>query len=84
MAAKIETDMIQDKDKRDEIERKFMEYIKRKNIFPDQEGRYLDPTYGFFITPSILEARIQIIKPKIFIPPGARQPSFLSPAVSAS
>jgi hypothetical protein len=66
VAAEIEAETINNKERRDKLEIDFLEYITKNNIYPDVEGRYYDPKYRRYITPSILEACKRVIKPEIF------------------
>jgi hypothetical protein len=52
-ALSIEEEMAKDKKKKDEVETKFEEYVEKKNIRPDEQGRYYDRSYGDYITPAI-------------------------------
>jgi hypothetical protein len=54
----VEEEMAQDKKKRDQIEQGFEEYVEKKNIQPDAQGRYYDRGYGNYITPAIWAAII--------------------------
>jgi len=49
----IEEEMAADKKKREEIEKGFENYVEKKNIEPDTQGRYYDRSYGDYITPAI-------------------------------
>jgi hypothetical protein len=49
----IEEEMAADKKKKEEIEKGFENYVEKKNIQPDVQGRYYDRSYGDYITPAI-------------------------------
>jgi hypothetical protein len=51
--AATEKAMAEDKEKREEIEKGFKEYVDEKGLKPDAEGRYYDRGYGNYITPII-------------------------------
>jgi hypothetical protein len=51
--AATEKAMAEDKAKREEIEKGFEEYVDKKGLKPDAEGRYYDRGYGDYITPVI-------------------------------
>lgn len=52
-AVSIEEEMAHDKKKKDEVDKDFEEYVEKKNITPDSQGRYYDHSYGNYITPAI-------------------------------
>jgi hypothetical protein len=54
----VEEQMGRDRKKKEEIEEGFEEYIEKKNIQPDAQGRYYDRSYGNYITPAIWAAVI--------------------------
>jgi LPXTG-motif cell wall-anchored protein len=54
----IEEEMARDKKKKAEVEQGFEEYVEKKNLEPDAEGRYYDRSYGNYITPAIWAAII--------------------------
>jgi hypothetical protein len=56
--ANYEKEMAEDKNKKVEIEEGFKEYIEKKNLRPDAQGRYYDSGYGNYITPAIWAAVI--------------------------
>jgi hypothetical protein len=49
----IEEEMAADKHKKEEVEKGFESYVEKKNIMPDDQGRYYDRSYGDYITPAI-------------------------------
>jgi hypothetical protein len=49
----IEEEMAKDKKKKEEVEKGFENYVEKKNIKPDAQGRYYDRGYGDYITPAI-------------------------------
>jgi hypothetical protein len=49
----IEEEMAKDKKKKEEVEKGFENYVEKKNIQPDAQGRYYDRGYGDYITPAI-------------------------------
>ncbi len=56
--ADYEKQMAEDKQKKAEIEEGFAEYVEKKKIQPDEQGRYYDNSYGGYITPAIWAAII--------------------------
>jgi hypothetical protein len=56
--ASIEEQMAADKKKKQEVEAGFEEYVEKKNIQPDEQGRYYDRSYGNYISPAIWAAVI--------------------------
>ncbi len=54
----IEKEMALDKEKKEKIEAGFQEYVEKKEIKPDAEGRYYDRSYGSYVTPAIWAAII--------------------------
>ena len=56
--ADYEKEMAENKDKKVEIEDGFKEYVEKKNLQPDAQGRYYDSGYGNYITPAIWAAVI--------------------------
>jgi large-conductance mechanosensitive channel len=56
--AEYENQMKEDKQKKEEIEEGFAEYVENKKIEPDAQGRYYDRSYGDYITPAIWAAVI--------------------------
>ena len=56
--ADYEKEMAENKDKKVEIEEGFKEYVDKKNLQPDAQGRYYDSGYGNYITPAIWAAVI--------------------------
>lgn len=54
----VEEEMARDKKKREQIEEGFQEYVEKKNIQPDAQGRYYDRGFGDYITPAIWAAII--------------------------
>ena len=56
--AAYEKEMAENKDKKKEIETGFEEYVEKKGIQPDEQGRYYDRGYGDYITPAIWAAII--------------------------
>jgi hypothetical protein len=56
-AMAIEKEMAMDKVKKVAVQQDFEEYVEKKNIKPDAEGRYYDRSYGY-ITPAIYAAII--------------------------
>jgi hypothetical protein len=56
--AAYEEEMAQNRNKKVEIEEGFKEYVDKKNIQPDAQGRYYDRGYGSYITPAIWAATI--------------------------
>jgi hypothetical protein len=56
--AAYEKEMADNKNKKVEIEEGFKEYIEKKKIEPDAEGRYYDRGFGNYITPAIWAATI--------------------------
>jgi hypothetical protein len=57
-ALSIEEEMARDKAKKEEVEKGFEEYVDKKDIRPDAQGRYYDRSYGNYITPAIYAAII--------------------------
>ena len=55
-ALSIEEEMARDKKKKAEVEKGFEEYVEKKKIRPDEQGRYFDRSYGDYITPAIFWA----------------------------
>jgi cell division protein FtsB len=56
--AEYEKQMQEDKQKKEEIEEGFAEYVENKKLEPDAQGRYYDRSYGDYITPAIWAAVI--------------------------
>ncbi len=56
--AAVEEQMARDRKKKEEIEEGFEEYVEKKNIQPDAQGRYYDRSYGDYITPALWAAVI--------------------------
>ncbi len=56
--AATEQEMAESKDKKEEVEKGFREYVIEKGMEPDAEGRYYDRGYGNYITPAIWAAVI--------------------------
>jgi hypothetical protein len=56
--ATIEEEMARDKAKKEKIEEGFREYVEKKEIQPDEQGRYYDRGYGGYVTPAIWAAVI--------------------------
>ena len=56
--AAVEAEMAQDKGKKEEVEAGFEEYVEKKKLEPDAQGRYYDRSYGDYITPAIWAAQI--------------------------
>jgi hypothetical protein len=56
--AETEAEMARDHAKREKIEKGFEEYVEKKGIQPDAQGRYYDSGYGNYITPAIWAAVI--------------------------
>jgi hypothetical protein len=56
--AAYEKEMAENKNKKVEIEEGFKEYVDKKNIQADDQGRYYDRGYGSYITPAIWAATI--------------------------
>jgi hypothetical protein len=56
--ASLEKQMAADKKKEKEIEKGFEDYVEKKNIQPDAQGRYYDGSIGDYITPAIWAAVI--------------------------
>ncbi|MGD0779837.1 MAG: hypothetical protein ABR954_03525 [Dehalococcoidales bacterium] len=57
-ALSIEEEMAKDKNKKAEVEKGFEEYVEKKDIRPDEQGRYYDRSYGNYVTPAIWYAII--------------------------
>ena len=51
-----ETELADDPQKKEKIEKGFEEYVDKKGIAPDEQGRYYDRSYGDYITPVIWAA----------------------------
>jgi hypothetical protein len=56
--ADIEKEMATDKKSKQKIEEGFDKYVEKKNLQPDEQGRYYDKSYGNYITPAIWAAII--------------------------
>ena len=56
--AATEQEMALDKEKKEEVEKGFREYVITEDIKPDEQGRYYDRNYGDYITPAIWAAVI--------------------------
>jgi hypothetical protein len=54
--ATTEKELAEDKEKEKEAEKGFKEYVDKKGIQPDQQGRYFDRGFGGYITPVIWAA----------------------------
>lgn len=52
-ATSIEEEMAKDVKKKEAIEEDFKEYVEKKGLRPDEQGRYYDRSYGNYITPAI-------------------------------
>jgi hypothetical protein len=52
-ATAIESEMATNPEKKKEVDEKFQEYIEKKNIQPDEQGRYYDRSYGGYVSPAI-------------------------------
>ena len=76
----IEEEMAADKKKKEEIEKGFENYVEKKNIQPDAQGRYYDRSYGDYITPAIWAGVIasQFNRPQINQPGSGFRPSCVS------
>jgi hypothetical protein len=60
--AEIEEEMLRNNSKKRKIEKGFKEYVNKEGIEPDETGRYYDPSYGDYVTPTIWAA---VIAPQI-------------------
>jgi hypothetical protein len=47
-----------------QLDNDFMEYVQRYKIYADKDGKYWDNSYGYYITPALLEACKRKIKPR--------------------
>jgi hypothetical protein len=52
-ATAIEDEMAKNPEKQKEVDEKFKEYVEKKNLEPDAQGRYFDRSRGDYITPAI-------------------------------
>jgi len=57
-ATAIQSEMEKDAGKKKEVEEGFEQYVEKKNIQPDAQGRYYDRSYGDYITPALWAAII--------------------------
>ena len=68
LIAETEKQMADDPKKKEKIEKGFEDYVEKKGIEPDAQGRYYDRGYGDYITPLIWAALLMRNNTKI--PPG--------------
>jgi len=57
-ATSLEAEAAKDPLKKQAVEEDFKEYVEKKGIRPDAQGRYYDPAYGNYMTPWIWAAII--------------------------
>jgi hypothetical protein len=82
----IEKEMAADKKNKEEIEKGFETYVEKKNIQPDDQGRYYDRGYGNYITPAIWAGVIssQFNRPPISSPGTTSRPGCVSSCACVS
>jgi hypothetical protein len=69
----IEQEMAEDEARKKEIEEGFQQYVDKKHLDADDEGRYYDRGYGGYVTPAIWAALIATRYNRPIINPGAEQ-----------
>lgn len=85
-AETIEAEMAKDAKKKEAIEGDFKEYVEKKGLQPDAQGRYYDRSLGNYITPAIWWAIIMnqnISNTKATRPPVNTRPSCVSSCACA-
>jgi hypothetical protein len=69
-ATAIEDQMAKDPEKKKEVEEKFEEYVEKKNLRADEQGRFYDRSYGGYISPAIWWAILATQNRNMINPPG--------------